>query len=489
MYHQGRRRRQTARKTPAEGIRGLPEDQRQTQSFPHRSHPRRFQKALGRKELRRHRRRCRSPSRVRHPGRSQPPDVLRPRLDKSVRGIFTMCDIDWISDFCNLGLLTPISIKEDCKYYPVLENKLTVLSEMLAQDHAPEAIQTKVKNISDCILDSMQLYYRGSIDDAQRKIYSLIKDISKRPLAISDIQDSVSLSKLENFIDDSKKPETVRLFHARLSDKVVDYSSADMLHIPFSLRDRMRPQRFSIPGLPCYYLSTTSLCCWYEMGRPPENQFNVSAIQLDGKFRILNLGISSQHFVDYERFMREGKIQEEFDNPDSIFFSLFCLRVLAIATSFRVNRSDENAPFKSEYVISQLIMLAAKKLAYDGLAYLSKRYRHDTVSIPFFANLALFAPYDGEEKYSKMIDRIKLSEPINYSAYKQKRQDLLMVDPYGVIDSYYNTVFYLFDDYLWHMPRRAVEIGNGNEKYHIWGLNYEDDLRMSKDKENEKSRF
>ena len=392
-----------------------------------------------------------------------------------------MCDIDWITDFCNLGLLTPISIKEDCKYYPVLENKFTVLAEMLAQDHAPEAIQKMVKDISDCILDSMQLYYRGAIDDAQIKIFSLIEDISKKTLAVSDVQDSVSFSKLEKIIEGNKNKEAVKLFHARVSDKVVDYSDSDMLHIPFSLRDRMRPQRFSIPGLPCYYLSTTSLCCWYEMGRPPENQFNVSAIQLEGKFRILNLGISSQHFVDYKRYIREGKIQEEFDNPNSLLFSLVCLRVLAIATSFCVNRSDENAPFKSEYVISQLIMLAAKKLKYDGLAYLSKRYRHDTVSIPFFANLALFAPYDGEEKYSKLIDRIKLSAPINYSAYKQKRQDLLMVDPYGVIDDYYNTVFYLFDDYLWHMPRRAVDLGNGN-KYHIWGLNYEDDLRIRKNK-------
>ncbi len=392
-----------------------------------------------------------------------------------------MCDIDWILDFCNLGFLTPISIKEDCKYYPVLEDKLTVLTEMLAQDHAPEAIQTKVKDISDCILDSMQLYYQGSIDEAQIIIYSLIEDISKRPLAISDIQDSVSLSKLEYFIDDNKTPETVRLFHARLSDKVVDYSLTDMLHIPFSLRDRMRPQRFSIPGLPCYYLATTSLCCWYEMGRPSENQFNVSAIELDGIFRIFNLGISSQHFVDYKRFMREGKILEEYDNPNSLLFSLVCLRVLAIATSFCVNRSDDNSPFKSEYVISQLIMLAAKKLKYDGLAYLSKRFSQDTASIPFFANLALFAPYNGEDEYSKMIERIKLSAPINYSAYKQKRQDILMVDHYGSIDDYRNTVFYLFDDYLWHMPRRAVELGNGN-KYHIWGLNYEDDLRMRKNK-------
>ena len=83
-HHQIRRHRQTARKTPAEGIRGLPEDQGQAQDLPHRSHPHRLQKALGRKELRRHRRCSRPSPRVRHPGRSQPLDVLRPRLDESV---------------------------------------------------------------------------------------------------------------------------------------------------------------------------------------------------------------------------------------------------------------------------------------------------------------------------------------------------------------------------------------------------------------------
>ena len=66
------------------------------------------------------------------------------------------------------------------------------------------------------------------------------------------------------------------------------------------------------------------------------------------------------------------------------------LLMLTIATSYRIKEAGRT--FKSEYIISQSIMMACKRLGYDGVAYYSKR-----VSDEIFAfcaiNLALFVDY------------------------------------------------------------------------------------------------
>lgn len=63
-------------------------------------------------------------------------------------------------------------------------------------------------------------------------------------------------------------------------------------------------------------------------------------------------------------------------------------------------------------------MLACKELGYDGVAYFSKR-----VSDEIFAyaaiNLALFAPYQSNKKYSTVCEHIKIDDSFNYSMYKQ----------------------------------------------------------------------
>lgn len=83
--------------------------------------------------------------------------------------------------------------------------------------------------------------------------------------------------------------------------------------------------------------------------------------------------------------------------------------MLMIATSYRVN--EDKRAFKSEYIISQSVMMACKRVGYDGVAYFSRR-----VSDKAFAycaiDLALFVNFDGE--YSSLIKHIKMDDPLNY---------------------------------------------------------------------------
>ncbi len=64
-----------------------------------------------------------------------------------------------------------------------------------------------------------------------------------------------------------------------------------------------------------------------------------------------------------------------------------------IATSYIVK--EENRTFRSEYIISQSLMMACKKLGYDGIAYYSRRV-DDEIFALCAINLALFVDYNGE---------------------------------------------------------------------------------------------
>ena len=90
------------------------------------------------------------------------------------------------------------------------------------------------------------------------------------------------------------------------------------------------------------------------------------------------------------------------------------LYMLTIATSYRIK--EEGRIFKSEYIISQSIMMACKKLGYDGVAYYSKRVSDEIFSLCTI-NLALFVNY--EKEYSDIVKYMKMDDSFNYALYQQ----------------------------------------------------------------------
>ena len=90
------------------------------------------------------------------------------------------------------------------------------------------------------------------------------------------------------------------------------------------------------------------------------------------------------------------------------------LYMLTVATSYRIK--EEGRTFKSEYIISQSIMMACKRLGYDGVAYYSKRV-YDEVLARCAINLALFVDYKGD--YSELIKHMKMDDAFNFGLCKQ----------------------------------------------------------------------
>lgn len=132
-----------------------------------------------------------------------------------------------------------------------------------------------------------------------------------------------------------------------------------------------------------------------------------------------------------------------------------------IATSYRVEEKDRN--FKSEYIISQLIMLSCKEHEIDGITYFSKQVSEETFARGAGVNLVLFAKYNTGDKISEICKHIEIDDSFNFSMYKHLLPSLdykgydLRIDASPYINNigsynrqfpYQETDFYGFDKYL-----------------------------------------
>lgn len=334
-------------------------------------------------------------------------------------------------------LRAPFVIDKDIKYYSDLEERYELLIKRAKECGADKESIEILNEYTDGVLDSIQKYYDGDIVSAQNRIKKLIKGCIDTPSFIKNI----SKANLYSIGEDNELP----FFRARTSNKFQDFSPEEMLALPKKLRGKTGSYRFSIPGLPCLYLSNSSYGCWLEMGRPSEHDFNVSPVLIDDQLKLLNLSLMTDSL-------------SQLKDSDHDWYKLFTLK---IATSYVIK--EENRTFKSEYIVSQLIMLSCKKLGLDGVAYYSKR-----VSDEAFArcaiNLALFAPYDKGE-YSSLYEKIKINSSYNYSLFKQlcfssknvpngvSVQFVSSDPPISIGDykhqySYSETSFHEFDEYL-----------------------------------------
>lgn len=115
------------------------------------------------------------------------------------------------------------------------------------------------------------------------------------------------------------------------------YKANQMFHVPFEMVRKIGNARYSISGYPCLYLSNTVWGCWEELGEPALEDFCTSLLKPKRKIELLDLRLPS--------------ISEKADLA-KILYTL----PLVIACSIEVQYTED--PFKPEYVIPQIVMLA-----------------------------------------------------------------------------------------------------------------------------------
>lgn len=375
---------------------------------------------------------------------------------------------NWVSDIIrheteprviNSDYISPQRIKDDNKYKEKLISWLNSLEEGFREKAANSKYIDTVIEMRSAIVYILDEYHAGNIGNSYEKMKSVISDMMTESLglAISSIQKSFSFNDVENLLNDSISKNRIEFFRARTSEKYCVFGRKEMLHIPFDMRGKVSSTRFSVPGLPCIYLATTSYCCWLELRTPAEYQFNVSPVRINQERKILNLTMNAELF---ERIIALKDIDK---SANTYTIEALKLWILSYASSFKIDA--DNRSFKEEYIIPQLIMLASKDLELDGVSYYSKQVEDDRFAYMVSVNLALFARYNGEKRFSEICRDIEISPSYNYAMFNQLghsekyksdgvelhiRNSIYpkLIGGFGRQNEYQFTKFYDFDRYL-----------------------------------------
>ncbi|MGZ0879977.1 hypothetical protein ACWZQY_028955 [Priestia megaterium] len=318
----------------------------------------------------------------------------------------------------------PIKVKNDCDYEKALN---IVLGEYLncIKGKVDTTIYNKTGSNISLLKKALEYYYDANISKAKDAIHNILKSYTSDNYIVSSLDYSPALRGATRILSDpiNNKIANAPLSFFKARSGKGQYSREDFLHIPFDKRGIVATQRFSIAGVPCMYLGASSYVCWIELGRPDYREFNISSYQVPKETKILNLAITKN--------LVHGFSQQNLNSLVEFF-------PLVIATSFVVE--EDNRQFKSEYIISQLIMQSLAELGIDGVAYISKRIERNNPFIvtgnenfPSCVNLAIPMKNDNKTVYSTFATGIHLTEPINFKEYLE-----LNLHPNGSKVSYTN---------------------------------------------------
>lgn len=345
--------------------------------------------------------------------------------------------VNSLNDYVKL----PIEIETDEKYVETLEVSFSQFIKWASlyleqsagillgeSDEIKTDIISTIKNNCASIRRSLKAYYDGDIVQATTRIHNLLERIIKddsNNFIKSSIDQSYSTRLISCYTDfydldesyyKAMKEKELTFFRAR-TEYFNDYK--EMYHIPLDKRDKVGTERFSIPGIPCLYIGCSAYDIWLEMGRPAYSDFNVSAIKLteEGKkLQVLNLAITPYVIMGLNTAMHQGGMGAKYG---SLIKSVLTIYPLIIASSIRNKNSA--GKFRSDYIISHLIMLNIKKLGIDGVAYISKRIEdgREDYAYPQLINIALpaFAASVVNTKYGSICEKIEITKPKNLEEF------------------------------------------------------------------------
>lgn len=346
----------------------------------------------------------------------------------------------------------PIILKSDTEYLDVLKETFETLTtelNTLANNNAilDTVKDSTIKNI-ESINSALSSYFMGDIATAQNEIYELLKKYENNEHLITTANRSYACTGIDAFKEN--KPVVLNqlsFYRARIG---THFCKEDMGYIPFKKRSLVATQRFSIPGIPCLYLGTSSYACWLELNKPADYLFSVSHYKIVQDLKILDLTMSLFSIEAFPENQRISNLKDIFNEniPIESIEAIFELAPLIIATSFVVQNSD-NRNFKIEYTISHLIMNNLTKLKIDGVAFLSKKFKSELFTYPLGVILA-FPIFDEKRIQSN----IEFNDPINFAEFKM----IPSSETKSFSSTYWNSKPYNNDD-------NVLNLGNSTLKY------------------------
>ncbi|MFE6442050.1 hypothetical protein ACFVL6_21260, partial [Bacillus subtilis] len=233
-----------------------------------------------------------------------------------------------------------------------------------------------ISSLNDLIIKAIKEYLSGDPALAFNHIDS----------ALNKLDANYNISELlASDIDDNLRKA---LFKMRIGDNKV-YTSNDMFHIPFEKRGMVKTNRYSIPGLPCVYLGSSTLICWEEMGRPNLSSIQTSLYIPQSNLIFFDISEPPHTFCDVQKFLFDMTYNTDNKEKFNHFSKYLVLWPLIASCSIRVKNSSD--PFKPEYIIPQLLLQWVRRSSlFDGICYFSTKINdYNSENIAYFRNYAL----------------------------------------------------------------------------------------------------
>ena len=190
-------------------------------------------------------------------------------------------------------------------------------------------ILNKIEETAKTIRQILSAFLRGNQQDALQITRQMMK--------------SMKLDTMSPNIPMYKCRENSKLFH---------FSKDEMFHIPYNKRHLVGNQRFSLSGIPCLYLGSSSYICWEELGRKDLNTTNYCGYSLKEEIKRFDFVLPST-----------------ITNPHQIRRI-----VLILACSLA---ADRESLFKPEYILSQSILHSLINRSY---------YNHTLFCLRFYSS-------------------------------------------------------------------------------------------------------
>lgn len=313
-------------------------------------------------------------------------------------------------DIKNFSL--PVMIKYDSDYYPSLKKGLNNYNNYIQSfTEFPTELKDNVERNINLIVKSVELYYNAKFGDAKNCILNIVRNFVGNDFIISDLKDSYVFKNYERKTDGipfvfENEIKPIGLYRSRIS--VEELHRIDMLHIPLEKRGLVSSQRFSMAGILCIYLATSTYGCWLELNMPNRHLLFSSSIKLPNDIKVFNLALSSS----FVKSLGYCSCDEDF----SFLKQMLEVFPMVFATSYNI--LEQGRTFKSEYIVSQLIMQCIRELEIDAVAYLSKKIGDDT-AYPHAINIAIPVErnFKQENNYWLRSKEVYLSEPISYGDF------------------------------------------------------------------------
>jgi hypothetical protein len=225
----------------------------------------------------------------------------------------------------------------------------------------------KLKNLCAVLIKSTKTYYNGF----PSKAYYEFEE------GISFIEDFLFPYPSPALVYNELEP----YYRARIG-KDKQFERKEMFHIPFENREYVTTQRFSIPGLPCLYLSNSTYVCWEELRRPNIHKMQVSRYKLENyKLKFLDLSLTPSSIcqmlelslVDTMKDIKGNDVpitKIGLDSWDKVTLNYIMRWPLIAACSIKVTK--EGGTFKPEYIFPQfLLQWVTHNKQIDGIKYFS----------------------------------------------------------------------------------------------------------------------